>query len=415
MTCLWVTGSTSWSYFCCPSADCEKIKLVGPSRCSGRVEVFHGDSWGTVCDDHWSITNAEVVCRELNCGTVIEAKRGTLPPHFGEATNLNGVKTHCVGNESSISKCTLQDTTETCIDATVVCTNSKPIRLVNGTNRCSGRVEVYHQGQWGTICDDRWGMQEATVTCREMNCGNAVAVKYKAFFGSGQDQVWLDDIECTGHEKSIADCPHRGFGEHDCDHSEDAGVVCSEWVRLLNGTDSCSGRVEVHHDGHWGKVCNNNWGNKEATVVCKELNCGAPKKIQESFGDSGLRGFISRCSGNVSSIGQCGFQEHTGNCQGVSLSCSGKTQGPLPVHQFELNVSLEVLVLSQLSLSLSARFVSLWLFCFTSYCFVIFLLVILQRLKGVLISDCTDSTFVFFCSFKSVLSSFWVFMLFVCF
>lgn len=70
-------------------------------------------------------------------------------------------------------------------------------------------------------------MQEAAVACREMNCGNALAVKYKAFFGRGQDQVWLDDVECTGHEKSLADCPHKGFGEHDCDHNEDAGVVCS--------------------------------------------------------------------------------------------------------------------------------------------------------------------------------------------
>lgn len=70
-------------------------------------------------------------------------------------------------------------------------------------------------------------MQEAAVACREMNCGNALTVKYKAFFGRGRDQVWLDDIECTGHEKSLADCPHRGFGQHDCDHNEDAGLVCS--------------------------------------------------------------------------------------------------------------------------------------------------------------------------------------------
>lgn len=106
-------------------------------------------------------------------------------------------------------------------------TDSKPIRLMNGTNRCSGRVEVYHDGQWGTVCDDRWGMQEAAVACREMNCGVPLSVKYKAFFGRGQDQVWLDDVECTGHEKSLAECPHRGFGEHDCDHHEDAGLVCS--------------------------------------------------------------------------------------------------------------------------------------------------------------------------------------------
>ena len=108
-------------------------------------------------------------------------------------------------------------------------TDSTPIRLVNGSSdgRCSGRVEVYHDGNWGTICDDEWGMQEADVTCREMNCGNGISVKYESFFGKGQDQILLDDVECTGHEKSLSECPHRGFGEHDCDHNEDAGVICS--------------------------------------------------------------------------------------------------------------------------------------------------------------------------------------------
>lgn len=101
----------------------------------------------------------------------------------------------------------------------------------------------------------------------------------------------------------------------------------SDSVRLINGTDQCSGRLEVKHGGQWGKVCKNNWGLKEATIVCKELNCGAPKKSQDSFsyGESGLRGYMSTCSGNVSSISQCTLQEQAGTCEGVSLSCAGKT------------------------------------------------------------------------------------------
>ncbi|XP_068433617.1 scavenger receptor cysteine-rich type 1 protein M130-like [Clinocottus analis] len=404
--------------------ECSKIKLVGPSRCSGRVEVYHRDGWGTVCDDHWSIMNAEVICRELNCGTVLEAKKAaffgegegmiwlddvqctghessilkcphremgdsncghgedagvicsdslrvvngsnrcngrvevykdnnwkkvcnnnwsrkdaevacreincsppitqTNIPYFGEGLELGSINSNCFGNESSISQCSLQESKERCGDATVVCGNTRPIRLMNGTGRCSGRLEIYHDGQWGTICDDRWGMQEGTVVCKEMNCGSALSVKYNAHFGRGHGQVWLDDVECTGHEKSLGDCPHRGFGEHDCDHNEDASVICSETVRLVNGTDRCSGRVEVYHNGHWGKMCNN-WGNEEATVVCQELSCGLPKKSDEIFyfGDSALRGLTSRCSGNVSSISQCTLQEYTGKCIGASLSCAG--------------------------------------------------------------------------------------------
>ncbi|XP_074470969.1 scavenger receptor cysteine-rich type 1 protein M130-like isoform X1 [Sebastes fasciatus] len=301
----------------------EHVRVVnGSNRCSGRVEVYNDSNWKRVCSSDWAMADAEVVCREINCGNPTFQ---TEVLHFGEARNVGGIKPNCVGNESSISQCTLQDSKESCVDATILCTNSKPIRLVNGTHRCSGRVEVYHDGQWGTICDDRWGMPEAAVVCREMDCGNALSVKYKSYFGRGRDQVWLDDVECTGHEKTLGDCPHRGFGQHDCDHNEDASVICSDSVRLFNGTDSCSGRVEVFHDGRWGKICNN-WGNAEAAVVCKELSCGTPKKNQETFnfGDTGLRGYTSRCSGNVSSISQCTLELHAGACEGVSLSCGGE-------------------------------------------------------------------------------------------
>ncbi|KAF1376550.1 hypothetical protein PFLUV_G00212640 [Perca fluviatilis] len=299
----------------------EYVRVVnGSNRCSGRVEVHHDGNWKRVCND-WTKADADVVCREINCGTPVDQAEVL---YFGETHDLGGVKPKCFGNESSLSQCRLQEFKESCVDATVVCTNNKLLRLSNGTSRCSGRVEVYHDGQWGTVCDDRWGMPEADVVCREMNCGSALSVQYKAFFGRGQDRVWLDDVECTGHEKSLADCPHRGFGENDCDHNEDAGVICSDSVRLFNGTDRCSGRVEVFHNGQWGKICNN-WGNEDAEVVCKELNCGPPKPTQESlnFGESGLRAYTSRCSGNVTSISQCTLQELTGRCEAVSLSCGG--------------------------------------------------------------------------------------------
>ena len=97
-------------------------------------------------------------------------------------------------------------------------------------------------------------------------------------------------------------------------------------LNLVNGLDQCSGRVEVFHSGRWGPICNNNWGIREATMVCKEIQCGAPKTSQEdNFGQSGMRGFTSSCSGNVSSITQCDLRE-SGTCDGVSLSCAGKTQ-----------------------------------------------------------------------------------------
>ena len=45
-------------------------------------------------------------------------------------------------------------------------------------------------------------------------------------FGPGRGLIWMDDVVCQGNEYFIQDCQHPGFGENNCIHSEDAGVVC---------------------------------------------------------------------------------------------------------------------------------------------------------------------------------------------
>lgn len=100
------------------------------------------------------------------------------------------------------------------------------IRLV-GPSRCSGRVEIFHENSWGTVCDDHWSITNAQVLCRELNCGTVMEAKKNAFFGEGKEEIWLDDVQCTGSETSLLKCPHKRLGLHNCGHSEDAGVVCS--------------------------------------------------------------------------------------------------------------------------------------------------------------------------------------------
>ena len=101
------------------------------------------------------------------------------------------------------------------------------MRLVNSHSSCSGRVEILHNNRWGTVCDDIWDLNDAQVVCRQLGCGKALLAPHRAFFGRGSGQIWLDNVRCTGNESLLTDCPHQGFGSHNCIPREDAGVICA--------------------------------------------------------------------------------------------------------------------------------------------------------------------------------------------
>lgn len=99
------------------------------------------------------------------------------------------------------------------------------VRLVNGTTEKSGRVEIQHEDNWGTVCDDGFGQQEADVICRSLGYATGVA-KMEAYYGQGTGNILLDDLGCKGTEAKLEDCRHSGWGNHNCGHQEDAGVNC---------------------------------------------------------------------------------------------------------------------------------------------------------------------------------------------
>ncbi|XP_050958012.1 scavenger receptor cysteine-rich type 1 protein M130-like [Labeo rohita] len=115
-----------------------------------------------------------------------------------------------------------------CYMVKLITSDSVSVRLVNGNHPCAGRVEVFNDGQWGTVCHYWWDIADAAVVCRELDGGMAIKAAYEAHFGQGSGPILMGYVLCSGSETALKDCSSDSKYTQYCNHNEDAGVVCSE-------------------------------------------------------------------------------------------------------------------------------------------------------------------------------------------
>ena len=184
-----------------------------------------------MCDNAWDINDAHVVCRQLGFSRL--ASNAYTGAHYGQGTGpiwMDDVA--CSGSESHLYDCRQRGwRSHECThskDSSVLCRyGSSSLRLAGG-GYYYGRVEVYHNGQWGTVCDDGWDINDAHVVCRQLGFSGAFSAPCRAKYGQGSDPIWLDDVNCAGGEASLFDCSHLDWGKkHNCGHHEDANVICA--------------------------------------------------------------------------------------------------------------------------------------------------------------------------------------------
>ncbi|XP_068585277.1 scavenger receptor cysteine-rich type 1 protein M130-like [Cebidichthys violaceus] len=212
----------------------------------------------------------------------------------------------------------------TCLPGKAVgLTCSEPVRLVGGSSRCAGTLEV-KRGDWRPVDGSDWTLKEAAVVCEELDCGSAVSTGLTN--ESLPKSAW----------KVISNCIQSGLALRECVTSGSSSSIveltCSDSVRLVNGPSLCSGRLEVKSNQSnqwWSSVCEDDFDQQDAEVVCWELGCGAPSVLQGAlYGEVEAPMWTKefQCGGNESALLDCRSSGSDRNTcspgKAVGLTCS---------------------------------------------------------------------------------------------
>ncbi|KAH3872707.1 hypothetical protein DPMN_035928 [Dreissena polymorpha] len=273
----WTATSCSYNYRAAINCGINSTVRVmdGPSIKAGRVEVLYNGTWLGICNQRYNydITSANInlLCRHMGFN---QSGYLTTPTKTRSSKVIPNLA--CSSSVSDVSDCRsgLWGVVDSCTQAAIVCNSS--IRLVNGSNERSGRVEVLHRGKWGTVCADGFNVTEADVVCRKagIRLWNA-SVLDDSPFGFGAHGYLLNNVSCKSSEHDIGECQSSPWNETYCEDGNVATVLCRVLetpIRLLGGKTPFDGRVQLHFKNDWKPICYSGYNGKISTdVLCRLL------------------------------------------------------------------------------------------------------------------------------------------------
>uniref|UniRef100_A0A8B9GCZ0 SRCR domain-containing protein n=1 Tax=Amazona collaria TaxID=241587 RepID=A0A8B9GCZ0_9PSIT len=293
-------------------------------------------TWGSVCASGWDLPDAHVFCHHLGCGPAsavlpggsFGSGNGTL---LVDAFGCSGSEHPCVQPE----QCRDGAATASLVDLAGV---AEPVRLLEGQSRCDGRLEVpTSPGVRAAVSAGLWDSEAATVVCRELGCGEPERV-YTVEDSLARCNVSAAAVVPGGIPQALAvvcsgECPGKAEGCSPSESSPIASRPCpagSRRLRLAGGPGRCAGRVELYMEGTWSPVCEDAWDILDASVVCRQLGCGAAldAPVSAPFGPGVAPPWpgAGACAGTEASLWDCPAPAQRG-CRrggGAGAVCSGQ-------------------------------------------------------------------------------------------
>ncbi|XP_052276800.1 deleted in malignant brain tumors 1 protein-like [Dreissena polymorpha] len=321
--------------------DCNTVRLVGGNAgSSGRVEIYNTSThvWSTVCSKRFDYSAANVICKQLGYlysnntyGTSLSGGKGAIQEYdlkcFGNEWNIN----NCISESYFTSSCNHNnDVDVNCggIDSQTSSASYTQVRLVDG-----GRVEVYYEGQWGTVCATNFDSRDMKVICRML--GQIGSGRYYTGNPAREGNVMIEDLACLGNESHLDQCYSNAWLSNTCDHNEDISIDCNYYdshtthqtsqmphsytrepndgdIRLANGGFD-HGRLEVFYNNQWGSVCMRGFDYDDAKTVCRMLGLYQGDSYLAIYNAHNVHGWSYsdvliedlRCQGDEWNLAQC--------------------------------------------------------------------------------------------------------------